>query len=912
MNALIKKEIRLLLPAWGMVIVLTALSARYIGSPMNLYAAFIGMVILAVASFGREIASGTFSNLLAQPANRSVIWWSKTSVLVTALATIAAGLWIGGRLGLPKAALNNGWLLLVSVPVAIAGGYWMVLLLRQVVAALWLAILMPTALCIGVLAIAGHCRVSDVTRVSAVLVSLFVYSVVGIWCSWRLYRRAQDVQWTGGTIAGRRWLFSCETNTLPTKIHRGYRPFVALFRKEIRLQQVTAAGMTGLFIVHLGVTLFRQHLHGAESYAWKDIEFGLSYFAFLWLLSPFFAAGAGVTEEYKPGIREGQHCLPLSERWQFASKLICTMLVGGLLPAVLLWSVEGFGYVYGVQHGVGRVIVESLFPLPGVPLGTNDFFGRLELNSDTCDVFSLAKLSAIFVGISAVAIFAASLSRNVLQTLLLGGLVSLAVCVGFGRLTHYPNGNALGVGPLVICFAIPLLLVTFSYLAYRNFRSWLDNTRNWFGSGFAISGVVALAGGLGSAVYHRVWEMLLPVTPVHGPAKLTMTTPPRFSYGSSTLCLLFSDGRLWMGSWSNYTDLLRPSAPIVLGRHEFVEGSNWVSVAGGGHTIAALRKDGTLWYAEARGRHSRSGLYRLSPVDETGFAMSQFGTDTDWSLVEHGELSFSFALLKRDGTLWILGPGGEMSAERYERYSQFWPGIRTFSPTRLGPNQKWAGMFSDDWGHLCLEDENGAVGMVSWLDARYDHTLFRIGAVPSWSASLVDESAQREFAPEQWIYRAYPQWASVPWKSVSGDLRFHLGVREDGTFWGWGQLPPAIDRTGPKWTSTPVRIGPETNWRAVQSCTGGCMLVKTDGTLWRWNYSLPADWDSWRRLDRNTDWVSLSRAGYGRVMALAADGGLWLWTPNEFERHNGVFGVIPPFELAPSLRPEFIGNIFSE
>jgi len=33
MNVLIKKEIRLLLPAWGMVIVLTALSARYIGSP---------------------------------------------------------------------------------------------------------------------------------------------------------------------------------------------------------------------------------------------------------------------------------------------------------------------------------------------------------------------------------------------------------------------------------------------------------------------------------------------------------------------------------------------------------------------------------------------------------------------------------------------------------------------------------------------------------------------------------------------------------------------------------------------------------------------------------------------------------------------------------------------------------------
>jgi len=917
MNVLIKKEIRLLLPVWGMVMVLTALSVHYMIDPMGLYIAFVGMAILAVASFGREIVSGTFSNLLAQPADRSVIWRTKTRVLVLALTAVVGELLIGRRLVSPEAALDNAWLLVVSVPVAIAGGYWMVLLLRQVVAALWLAILVPTSLCIGALALADHYRVSDAAHTAAVSTLLILYSVVGIWCSWRLYRRAQDVQWTGGVVAADRWLLFHGANGLPVKIRRGYQPFVALLRKELQLQQVTLLGMAGLFILHFGAISLRRFTYWAESASWKDLEFTLTYFGLLWLLVPFFTAGASIAEEYKLGTREGLLCLPVKGNRQFAGKLICTMLIGGLLTALLLWSVEEIGFVSGVRHGLVRVVVETIFPAPGVPLGHGSFIDRLELNDMTFAVPSLVKLGAIFAGISAMALFVASLARNILQTLLLGGLFSVVVYAGFTRLTFYNAGYGLGIGPLVICFAIPLLFVGFLYRAYQNFRPWPGVARLWFGNGLVMSGAVALAGILGSAIYYRVWEIVLPAT-AHGPAKLTITAPPHFSFYHSTprtLSLLFGDGRLWVGCWSEDEDSRSSQAPIVLGRHRFVEGSNWTSIAQGYRTLVGTQKDGTLWFAEATKQRSPSRWHGGSPVDEKHFEMTRLGNDSDWAIVEPGDSPFSFILLKRNGTLWSLGPN-DMDLP-LDKYYDFWPGIQSFLPSHLGPEQKWTGMFFNNWRRRFLKDENGAFWMVDWWDASgTSMTPVRRRAAArrpqqgDW-ATLVDRSMQREFAPNCWIYRVRPEWASIPWKSPTGVYGFYLGVREDGTLWGWGRLPLAMDRTGSMWTSTPIQIGRETNWRVVQNCAGGCMLLKADGTLWVWSYGSPVGRDSWRRLDRNTDWVGLGDI-WGCVIALAADGGLWRWTPDEFERYSGGFGVIPTFELAPSTKPEFVGNIFDK
>jgi len=909
MNALVKKEVRLLLPAWGMVAILSTLSLSYIDSPMNAYIAFVGMSILAVTSFGREIASGTFSNLLAQPTDRRVIWWTKTGVLVTALAAIAGELWLGRGLILLKSASDEAWLWSLSIPVAIASGYWAVLLLRQVVAALWLAILMPTTLYLGVLTVGDRYAVSETGRANALLVSLTLYSVAGFWWSWRLYRKAQDAQWTGGTIAGG-WLLSADSRVSRIRLCRRYRPFWALLKKEIRLQHITLLGIVGLLILHLGTVLLRWLSRGAAGDSWKDLEFVLAYFGFLWLIVPFFAAGAGMAEEYKLGTRDGLLCLPASGKRQFAVKLICATVIGGLLTALLFWSVEEIGFVAGVRRGVVRAIMESLFPA-GVSLGQGNFMDRLELSSDNFDVSSLAKLSAIFTGISTLALFAASLSRNVLQTLLLGAVLALASCASFTWVVDSHKDGALGPGPLVVCFAIPLLFATFLHLAYRNFKSSSEAIRVWLRNLLAISGVAALSGVLGSAVYHRMWDAVLPSRPVHGPARLTVSAPPQIAFYYSrpdALSILFADGRLWVGC-------------VHLRQHQFVEGSNWTSVAQGFQIIMGVRKDGTLWYAEST-RHR----YASSPIDEAHFEMQQFGNDSDWKQVDRGIWPLSFTLLKRDGTLWSLGLNDKdfpPDVQR-KRYHPLWPRIASFSPSHFGPEEKWTEMFSDGRWRRLLRDENGAVWQVTWENRAglprpgwgVKKGVIRPTIIPEVNSRKecdFDESTQREFATRLWMYRALPRQAfeEHKWRSVMPERDFHLGVREDGTLWIWGRLPAAMDNTGSKWADAPIQIGNETNWRDAQNCASGYVLLKADGSLWVWSYTRPPDSKSWRRLDDHTDWIGLGPAGMG-VFSLAADGGLWRWLPNEIEHHNSAFDVIPPFDLVPRSRPEFVGNILSE
>src|SRR6202142_2288788 len=89
MNALVKKEIHLLLPSF-MVAVLLAL-VQGIPRPYDFYIAsllFFGLTIMALTTIGRETSLNTFSLLLAQPAERMRVWQTKISVLAVAFLIV--------------------------------------------------------------------------------------------------------------------------------------------------------------------------------------------------------------------------------------------------------------------------------------------------------------------------------------------------------------------------------------------------------------------------------------------------------------------------------------------------------------------------------------------------------------------------------------------------------------------------------------------------------------------------------------------------------------------------------------------------------------------------------------------------------------------------------------------------------
>ena len=134
-------------------------------------------------------------------------------------------------------------------------------------------------------------------------------------------------------------------------------------------------------------------------------------------------------------------------------------------------------------------------------------------------------------------------------------------------------------------------------------------------------------------------------------------------------------------------------------------------------------------------------------------------------------------------------------------------------------------------------------------------------------------------------------WKLNQWydQDVAGNISYSTTLHEAWT-WGnnqWGQL---AQNTNNNAYSSPVQI-PGTNWARIGVKDNNALGVKTDGTLWGWglnekgqlgqnnktSYSSPVqipgtDWSS--------DWGKLSGRGYGVTGAIKTNGELWIWGTN--------------------------------
>ena len=351
MTPLVKKEIRLLLPSvavcWALGLTNFFFRFNSAGSLANAWVFMLAFVLcgamtvmLAISSFGSEISSGTFSNLLAQPVSRQKIW--DTKILVLAASLLAVGIfWSGcGIVRLAMLGRNLALLDLVTTVgtfglVVFSGGLWTVLLLRQVAAAFWFTLLVPGIMLV-VLAglLAGN---SDAFNEGVIATVLGAYSLAGFFFARWLFFRAQDAQWSGGAIVlpemrgwGRLKLFA--------GARRARSPRVALWRKEFQLYQSQFIMALALAVLHLGLIVTRKLGHFPRS---SSTEFVLETFWWLWLVMPFLTGCAAVAEERKLGTHEAQLCLPVTRRAQFTVKLCVVLLLSVLFGAAMPLLFEG-------------------------------------------------------------------------------------------------------------------------------------------------------------------------------------------------------------------------------------------------------------------------------------------------------------------------------------------------------------------------------------------------------------------------------------------------------------------------------------------------------------------------------------------------------------------------------------------
>ncbi len=128
------------------------------------------------------------------------------------------------------------------------------------------------------------------------------------------------------------------------------------------------------------------------------------------------------------------------------------------------------------------------------------------------------------------------------------------------------------------------------------------------------------------------------------------------------------------------------------------------------------------------------------------------------------------------------------------------------------------------------------------------------------------------------------------WRIVSAGENFSLGIKFDGTLWGWGQngnkLGLGLGNLADQ--NLPVQIGTANDWATVSAGNVHSLAVKINGTLWAWgngqfgqlgNGVFNSATPNLTQVGTATDWLAVS-AGNRFSLAIKTTGTLWSWGLN--------------------------------
>ncbi len=900
MNALVKKEIRLLLPVWLAVLVLQVALPWFDTNQGNFVEMtpiffFFGMILLAVDAFGREFSLGTFSLLMSQPMERHQIWRTKITMLLLGAALIFTAYFVSCELRLhlmftdkhalmwQKNQATHFWSTMLASAtvlfVALAGGLWTTLLLRQISAAFWITFLVPFGILVtGTLSLPDK-YVNNQNAVTLLLDGLAaIYTLAGFWLAHRLFHRAQDTAWAGGVISFSTWRYF-SAGTKPAVSVRQRKPLAALLKKEFQLHSISLFCVGTLLALHLAIFVLR--ITYANFHRSSVAEGITDLFWTLWLVMPLIIGGTAVAEERKLGLNDSQFCLPVPRRTQFMIKFIPVMIFGTLAGGAMPMLLEGLAAHFGA-------------PCENYRLNHYHTPHDAQYSSDAIS-FEVGFM-ALVAGLTWVSFFASTLARNFLQALSISIVIIIGccLCASSGGYIVEHQFSVFGILPwpsvLPILIGAPTLLVTLMWLVYRNFNWFQEGWRLWRGNLLGVAKVVLFVFVSSALIYNRVWEVFEPAEPAHGPAKFSLASPPALqSHVFRSLLVRLPDGRVWFDSldypfldddnrpnrWKQFWWFLADPRPVSAGPREFIAGSNWVSITaarvdfwdpqsrnGSGRVTGYLdtvgvKANGTLWISS-----------RAVPKAWTGGDMMQFGNETNWLQVNGWPYGGPFLLLKDNGTVWHWGT----NHLDWSQGPTNWPTVRNSTPRQIGTDSDWKDIF--DCGFANARKSDGS----------------------SWGIGL-DFKTGRDDVLRQ------TNFDQVPFQTFGWDGNASGYVGNDGTLWV-SNLHTRED--GQTWEGTGfLKVGTDTNWVAAAINWPTLVALKADGSLWKWQpaQKSTAEFSKFppTQLGIHSDGVGLTGT-WGGVVSLAADGSLWFWSK------TASVGQA----LKPPKQPRFLGNVFDE
>ncbi|WP_415060468.1 T9SS type A sorting domain-containing protein [Flavobacterium sp.] len=154
------------------------------------------------------------------------------------------------------------------------------------------------------------------------------------------------------------------------------------------------------------------------------------------------------------------------------------------------------------------------------------------------------------------------------------------------------------------------------------------------------------------------------------------------------------------------------------------------------------------------------------------------------------------------------------------------------------------------------------------------------------------------------------------WLKIVGSPTHTVGLREDGTLWGWGQnndyeLGQGV---GNNYLSqlTPIQIGTDNHWVDVGVTDSGTFALKNDGTFWGCGFNsnvilgFLGNYVYTLSQGPSNNWSKI-KAGSFFILAQKTDGTLWSWGSGTFGQvGNGQFsGSLTPFQITTDTWKDF-------
>ncbi|MFD2891365.1 T9SS type A sorting domain-containing protein [Flavobacterium chuncheonense] len=213
--------------------------------------------------------------------------------------------------------------------------------------------------------------------------------------------------------------------------------------------------------------------------------------------------------------------------------------------------------------------------------------------------------------------------------------------------------------------------------------------------------------------------------------------------------------------------------------------------------------------------------------------------------------------IKSDGTLWGWGraDGGQLHSNV----------TREYVPKQLGTASDWSSVFCGSLNTFAIKN-NGTL----WATGGNNYGCLGVN------------STIQAFSTFQQI------GTDTNWTKVAASANFTIGLKADGTLWGWGQNDYFQLGQGSSSAQqlSPLQVGTATDWVDIAVSTNRtAFALKSDGTLWGWGFN-PSSLLSYGNSNISevvpiqvttvNTWVKI-RVGAQHILAQKADGTLWIW-----------------------------------